>query len=40
MQQHFHVQVRENLQPERFYQKNAFSVTKTSISKTLEIEDG
>ena len=38
IQQHLHVQVRENLQPERFYQKRAFSVTKTSTSKTPETE--
>ena len=40
MQQHLQVQVRKNLQAERFYQKSVFSVTKTSISKTPEIEQG
>ena len=40
MQQHLHIQVWENLQAERVNQKNEFSVTKRSISKTQEIEKG
>ena len=40
MQQHLHMQVRENIQAERVNQKNAFSVTKASTSKTQEIEKG